>query len=91
MRSVAPKPSKKSRRDDFKDSRDSYKDKDRDLYRDYREKGRDYYRDRDYHRGEGKDRQRSYTPEKERHRSRKHRSNGHRDSPIREKLDKHRR
>uniref|UniRef100_A0A0B7A2I1 Cyclin-like domain-containing protein n=1 Tax=Arion vulgaris TaxID=1028688 RepID=A0A0B7A2I1_9EUPU len=88
------KNAKKFRQDDFKDSRDSYKDKDYYHDRDYKE--RDYHRDeyyksrsvkdRDYH----KDR-RSYTPEKDRHRSRKHRSNGHRDSPVREKFDKHRR
>ncbi|GFR84914.1 cyclin-L1 [Elysia marginata] len=93
VRSTAGKPSKKSRREDYKDSRDSFKDKE--LYRGYREKDRDYHRDRDmkerdYYR-DAKDRRRSYTPEKDRHRSRKHRSNGHRDSPLREKLDKHRR
>ncbi|GFN77041.1 cyclin-l1 [Plakobranchus ocellatus] len=94
VRPSAVKVNKKSRRDDYKDSRDYYKEKD--LYRDYREKDRDYHRDRDvkerdYYRQDAKDRRRSYTPEKERHRSRKHRSNGHRDSPLREKLDKHRR
>ncbi|CAL1541055.1 unnamed protein product [Lymnaea stagnalis] len=84
----APKMPKKSRRVDYKDSREQYKEKDyyREKDRDYyREKERDYYKDRDY-----KER-RSYSPEKDRHRSRKHRSNGHRDSPLREKLDKHRR
>ncbi|XP_059146076.1 cyclin-L1-like [Physella acuta] len=86
----APKLSKKSRRADFKDSRDQYKEKD--YYREKDYKDRDYYRekDRDYYK-EMKER-RSYSPEKDhRSRSRKHRSNGHRESPIREKLDKHRR
>merc|ERR1719483_807274 len=74
------KTSKKSRREE---SKDYYKDNGRD-YSDKDFKDRDYYKERDY-----KER-RSYSPEKDRHRSRKNRSNGHRDSPIREKVDKHR-
>ncbi|CAG5136058.1 unnamed protein product [Candidula unifasciata] len=73
--------------------KDNYPEKeyrDRANYRD--NKVRDYYKsksdkDREYY----KDARKSYSPEKDHHRSRKHRSNGHRDSPVREKFEKHRR
>ncbi|BFZ23285.1 hypothetical protein BsWGS_26324 [Bradybaena similaris] len=78
------KSSKKIRRNEKDYHEKEFRDRNyREKVRDYKsksEKDKDYYKDR-----------KSHSPEKDHHRSRKHRTNGHRDSPIREKYEKHRR